>query len=101
VKPARFHPEALEEYDDGLAHYAGVEDDLARRFRVAVVEARERVRAAPKLYAEDDDTGCRAAPVHGFPYVLHYLELDEFIWVIAVAHNRRRPGYWLDRLRRA
>ena len=99
MKPARFHPDALAEHDEGLAHYAQVDDELARRFRLAVLEARERVQATPKLYAEDDDTGCRTAPVHGFPYALHYLEFDEFVWVIAVAHHRRRPGYWQGRLR--
>jgi toxin ParE1/3/4 len=101
VKPAEFHAEALEEYDAGLAHYAGVDAELARQFREAFVEVRERVQATPKLYAEDDDAGCRVAPVRGFPYALHYLELNEFVWVIAVAHHRRPPCYWLNRLSRS
>jgi toxin ParE1/3/4 len=100
VKPVEVHVEALEEYDKGLAYYADIDDGLARRFQEAFVDARERMRATPKLYAEDDETGCRIAPIKGFPYALHYLELDEFIWVIAIAHYGRRPGYWLNRLRR-
>lgn len=34
-----------------------------------------------------------------FSYTLVFLELKEDIRVIAVAHLRRRPGYWLDRLK--
>ena len=32
-----------------------------------------------------------------FPYIVFYLELDDTIWVAAVAHTSRRPGYWRDR----
>ena len=101
MKPARFHPEALEEYDQGLAYYAGkVDDDLAAQFRGAVETVRDRARETPKLYAEDEETGCREALVRGFPYSLHCPELDDYIWVVAVAHHRRRPRYWVNRLRR-
>jgi toxin ParE1/3/4 len=34
----------------------------------------------------------------GFPYALVYVERPESIVVIAVAHLRRRPGYWRRRL---
>jgi hypothetical protein len=29
-----------------------------------------------------------------FPYTVYYLELDHSIWIAAVAHQQRRPGYW-------
>ena len=32
-----------------------------------------------------------------FPYSLIYSIESERIWVIAVAHHRRRPGYWQER----
>ncbi|HJX28084.1 MAG TPA: hypothetical protein VJ885_09235 [Thermoanaerobaculia bacterium] len=32
-----------------------------------------------------------------FPYHLVYLEMEEEIRVLAFAHDRRRPGYWLSR----
>ena len=32
-----------------------------------------------------------------FPYTLHYRADAESIWIVAVANQRRRPGYWGDR----
>ena len=34
-----------------------------------------------------------------FPYSIIYAQLDEIVFVLAVAHASRRPGYWLNRLR--
>lgn len=40
----------------------------------------------------------RRAPVTRFPYHVVYLEVETTIRVLAVAHERRRPGYWKSRL---
>ena len=34
-----------------------------------------------------------------FPYVIYYQNLDNQVEVIAIAHERRRPGYWRKRLK--
>jgi hypothetical protein len=33
----------------------------------------------------------------GFPYHLIYLETAEAIHILAFAHDKRRPAYWLPR----
>jgi hypothetical protein len=33
-----------------------------------------------------------------FPFALPYLVLEELVVVLAIAHVRRRPGYWLKRV---
>ena len=43
----------------------------------------------PQLYSRS---------VAGFPYAIVYLELADEIYVVAYAHERRRPGYWMPRL---
>ena len=35
--------------------------------------------------------------VRRFPYIIFYVELEEAIWIVAVAHGRRRPDYWRRR----
>jgi hypothetical protein len=35
--------------------------------------------------------------LHRFPFSVVYLEREHSIEVIAVAHHRRRPGYWKRR----
>jgi hypothetical protein len=37
--------------------------------------------------------------VRRFPFVVYYAELIDAIWVVAIAHGRRRPNYWRKRRR--
>jgi len=34
-----------------------------------------------------------------FPFIVVYRELQDRVEVVAVAHAKRRPGYWKGRLR--
>jgi toxin ParE1/3/4 len=35
--------------------------------------------------------------VHRFPFVIFFHEHKEMIRVLAIAHGKRRPGYWARR----
>jgi toxin ParE1/3/4 len=35
-----------------------------------------------------------------YPYSLVYFVENDVIWVVAVAHDKKRPGYWRKRLRK-
>lgn len=41
--------------------------------------------------------GCEVR-VAGFPYRLVYLVQPADVVVVALAHEKRKPGYWRDRL---
>ena len=55
------------------------------------------MRENPLLFAVEDDPGVRYCPLRRFPYTLVYIDLEDRIWVAAVAHQRRRPHYWSRR----
>ena len=38
--------------------------------------------------------------VHRFPHVVFFTHDDEHVHVLAIAHRRRKPGYWLKRTRK-
>jgi toxin ParE1/3/4 len=44
------------------------------------------------------DLPVRRAPVKRFPYHVIYLEANGVIRVLAIAHDRRKPGFWQGRL---
>ncbi|HVT05720.1 MAG TPA: type II toxin-antitoxin system RelE/ParE family toxin [Thermoanaerobaculia bacterium] len=46
-------------------------------------------------YADDPQT--RRFPIRTFPYQIVFVELDDILEVVAVAHDQRRPGYWIPR----
>jgi plasmid stabilization system protein ParE len=35
--------------------------------------------------------------LHRFPYVVFFTHDDEHVHVLAIAHRKRKPGYWLKR----
>ncbi len=66
---------------------------------VAIVDrAFEEVLAAPLSYARwRPDRPYRKKLVKRFPYVIFFTVEDDVVTVIAVAHAKRRPGYWVGR----
>ncbi len=47
------------------------------------------------------EDGTRRYLTHRFPYLVIYAYLKDRIWLIAIAHCKRRPGYWKDRIKAA
>ena len=97
MKPVIFHAEAEAELLRAIMHYDRQRAGLGREFQEEVEAAVERVRRDPQTYALQDQAGTRACMVRRFPYTLYYVELDDRIWVAAVAHHRRRLRYWARR----
>jgi plasmid stabilization system protein ParE len=101
VKPYRFHADALAEYEAAATWYAERSIDASRRFvkliEGAVATAREFPLAGPGWRGRAD---VRVRALRRVPYSVVYMLAAGQLVVIAVAHQRRRPGYWLGRLSR-
>ena len=93
-----FHPEAAIEYAEQVAHYKSLREALGKRYHHAVKVAALKACAAPNRYRVHLPPAIRQVPIEGFPYSLIIREVHERIQILAVAHHRRRPLYWLDRL---
>jgi plasmid stabilization system protein ParE len=102
VKPYRFLAAALVEYDQAARWYLRRAPPTAEKFvdaiERAVAHVRTMPRAASSWQGRDVGADIRCLPLAGFPYVIVYaVESDELV-ILAIAHGRRRPGYWLRRL---
>lgn len=75
---------------------------LGREFRLAIDETMERLSAAPltasPLLSAPIALGARQVIVKRFPYSIIFIEHETELWIVAFAHQSRRPGYWRDRL---
>lgn len=86
------HPQVIREIHRAADRYAKISRAMEDRFTGAVEHALNRVRQHPKLGVELTH-GERRLLVKGFPYKLIY-QLDESsIFVMAIAHHKRREGY--------
>lgn len=89
--------EAEEELIAGARFYAQQSDiELGFAFIVEFERSVELLRKQPKLGAPWRGTN-RRMPLRRFPYSIIYLLLPEEIRVLAIAHQRRKPGYWSGR----
>lgn len=91
-----FVPEASTELIEAAAHYEAELEGLGDTF----VEETERVTQAledhPAL-GHALSGPFRNFPLERFPYSVVYVPEPNRILVVAVAHQRRRPGYWKGR----
>jgi len=94
------HPEAIAEGREARNWYRERSHDVEERFRLALRRAIQGVLEAPERWPPDDD-GLRSSRVAGFPYRVIYWTDGEYSLVVAIAHTKRRPGYWKGRLRRS
>lgn len=62
-----------------------------------VRRAINRIENDPALGARYRNSDVRFLCVSRFPYVIYYREQLDHIWIGAIAHERRRPGYWKKR----
>ncbi|MFL5241188.1 MAG: type II toxin-antitoxin system RelE/ParE family toxin [Gemmataceae bacterium] len=92
MKPVAIHPDAEAELRVGLAYYEGQREGLGAEFRTELEASIERIRLNPKGYGIEVEPDARACPTRRFPYTIYYQEFEDLIWIVAVAHQRRRPG---------
>jgi hypothetical protein len=94
--------EALDELREAGDWYDARQTGLGAELLAAVSEALDRIQRASEAHAPvvgvPADLPVRQVRVRRFPYCVVYLELTHVIRVLAVAHRKRRPGYWLGRL---
>ena len=97
MKPHVFHPEASEEYIAAVHHYANITPELGGRFYDAVEALIQEVCRHPECFFRFSPPARRAL-VRKFPYAVVYLDQPDRVWIVAVMHAKRRPGYWKQRL---
>jgi hypothetical protein len=97
VKRAVFHPQADDELAEAVAYYAKKSEGLGEQFYEAMGQLTAEIEAAPQLHRLWRH-GTRRHFNARFPYALVYVERPTHLAVIAVAHFKRRPGYWRERL---
>ena len=91
------HPAADEEFAEAVRYYAEVDPDLGIRFYREIERLIGEVSANPERYCMIDPPARRHISTD-FPYALIYLEKADHVWIVAVMHLKRRPGYWRKRL---
>ena len=94
-----YHPEARVEALEQARYYSKNGNRLGPEFLAALKHAGQAVVAHPGRY-QLMVPGTRVFRMKRFPIHLYYLHhpVKDSVIVYAVAHTKRRPGYWYSRL---
>ena len=87
---------ATQELEDAVRFYELEYAGLGRRFKEEVKKAAVRVAEYPKAWSIERGE-VRKCLLHRFPYKLLYSVEEDHVLVIAIAHQHRKPDYWVGR----
>jgi len=94
-KPRVLSPAELD-FTEALCWYAERSQRAAEGFDAEFDKALAAIGADPRRFSLCDDRH-RFYLMDRYPYQLIYREEADGVVVIAVAHAKRRPGYWAGR----
>ena len=89
-------PAALEEALAATRWYLERDERVAEAFEVELSRAFDRIERVPETWPEHHH-GTRRVLLRRFPYEVIYKIYSEVVLIVAVAHSKRKPGYWRHR----
>lgn len=97
MKPHSLHPEADAEYEAAVRHYASIMPELGGRFFDEIERLIAEARTKPTVFRFIHPPARRVL-ANDFPFGLIYVDQPDRVWILAVMHLHRAPGYWQHRL---
>jgi toxin ParE1/3/4 len=98
VKPLIVEEEAELELFGSIAFYEERMPGLGLDFEAATRRALKIIARAPQRWRIGKH-GTRRYIMTRFPFIIHYIDMPDKIWIVAFAHTSRKPGYWKGRTR--
>jgi len=96
AEPAWLHPEAIKEARAAREWYSARNAETAEAFTAELDTAIHMIDEAPRRWPRYlGET--RRYLLRRFPFFVVFREANDRIEVLAIAHARRQPGYWLRR----
>lgn len=91
-----FHPDAEREFIEASRYYETQVPGLGESFIFELEQLKNLLSRYPELGVHIDNN-LRRVSFRRFPYSLIYGIEANRVWVVAIAHQHRRPGYWKER----
>ena len=92
-----FHPEARAELNHSVDFYEARQAKLGLEFLEELYSTIQRIIEFPKAYSKQSKN-TRRCLTNRFPFAVIYQIRPNEIFVVAIAHLARKPGYWKERL---
>ncbi|MBK9098464.1 MAG: type II toxin-antitoxin system RelE/ParE family toxin [bacterium] len=94
-----FHPEAAAELINSIDYYESQQSNLGLKFLEEIYSSIQRIIKFPSSNP-NFSKNTRKCITSKFPFAVIYQIRQEEIFIVAVTHLARKPGYWKDRSRK-
>ena len=91
------HPKADEEFAAQVEYYEREQPALGERFYDEVMASLDWITENPEIPRLRKNY--RRVNLKVFPFYIAYVIEGDLVSVLAVAHGKRKPGYWRKRMR--
>jgi len=98
LKPVTYHFEARSEADAAAAFYFEKNPATASKFLDELAFIVEEIRYGPQRWPFESGTRIQRLRFRRFPFTVYYRNDLHEIYILAIAHASRRPGYWKSRI---
>ena len=96
MKPVEYHPSALDELIQSAEYYEARAEGLGENFLAETAHAVADISESPERWPYFL-LNARRRLFNRFPYSIVYVVQADRIYILAIMHQRRRPGYWKKR----
>jgi plasmid stabilization system protein ParE len=86
------------EFEEAVNYYNRQREHLGDEFAAEVLNAINRIVTHPEAWTRLSNR-TRRCRTNRFPYSVIYQIRGDKILVVALAHSKRKPKYWRDRLK--
>jgi plasmid stabilization system protein ParE len=90
---------ARREFDDAFVHYESQRVGLGEEFRAADRMQVRKIKDHPDAWMLIRP-GIRKCRGHRFPFDVIYQRNGDDLLILALAHKKRAPTYWAERIRK-
>lgn len=97
MTPVRYHEAAESELQKATIYFETKREGLGQRFLEEIRRGGLHLASFPES-APEIGPGIRKYVIRKFRFSLIYSVEDDGLLVLAVAHNRRHPEYWVARI---
>ncbi|HEY0257140.1 MAG TPA: type II toxin-antitoxin system RelE/ParE family toxin [Candidatus Methylacidiphilales bacterium] len=98
MKPVTYHLEARADADATAAFYFQCNPGTATKFLDELAFVIEEIRYGPQRWPFEFGTRIQRLPFRRFPFTVYYRNDLHEVYILAIAHTSRRPGYWKTRI---
>jgi len=98
ARQVEYHPQAKIEIQETANWYEDKVEGIGLEFLFEVRHAESKIVQTPEMWPIYEKN-VRRYLLKRFPFGVIYLTSEKKIQIVAVAHCKRKPGYWKERLK--